>query len=131
MKNLEGNTKTVFLAIAAGTFATCAVKGPARAASVGALKKMALVAGQAGGYALTAAGRSLYADMQPLDGTATGERAKISNRSAGYVALARKKFGSQIEDMPDLTLVSQAQLWRITKPEAALAKVQAVFRLAA
>jgi hypothetical protein len=130
MIELKGNTKAVFVAIAMGAFATCQVMGPARAASVGALKKQQLVSGEAGTYSLTDVGKALYATMTMTTKSAEKKPA-ISERSAGYIAEARKKFGSQLDGVDDLTLVSRAQLWRITKPDAALAKVQAVFRLQA
>jgi hypothetical protein len=129
MKELTGNTKIVFLAIAAGAFATCQVQGPTRAASVGALKKMGLVTGNSeDGYAVTAAGGKLHETMQPAP--AEKKQSTISDRSLSFVAQVRAKF-PQLADKDDLTIVSQAQLWRITKPEAALAKVAAVFRIAA
>jgi hypothetical protein len=58
-------------------------------------------------------------------------KSKIYRRSMRYCAAARRKFGAKLARFDNTTLVSKAQLWRITKPDIAVAKVATVFKIAA
>jgi hypothetical protein len=140
---VQASTRIVFLAIAAGKFESCEVKGPSRAAAVGALKRKGLIDGQAQ-FALTEAGIELHAKLVPpapvtkqqVDPKAKAarkprdkaeEHPRHNERTMGYVRCVRDELGSAVAEKDDETI---AQLvWRVATGYRAVAKVREAFGL--
>src|ERR1700738_2478738 len=92
---LQASTRTLFLAIATGSFETCKVTGPNRGAAIGALKRKELIDGQAP-HKPPPPGKNLYAEMAPAE-SKPAKCAKSSlpahrhnERTMGYVAAVRE-----------------------------------------
>jgi hypothetical protein len=144
---VQGNSRTLFKAIAQDRFATCSVSGPARAAAVYALLRRRLISkSDEGVYSLTEAGQKLYDAMSApkvdapeattAPSEATGEMSTVktpkpkkrkgpafNKRTIGYVKAAREAFGETLARFSDEDIARVA--WRPATVEKALAKVRA------
>ena len=123
---LQGNSRTIFLAIAEDRFARCAVTGPARAAAVGALKKRGLIGKENDVYKLTWDGADLYKSLRPNQAKGSKPRAERPRHNAkvqGYVSTIRSELG--LSHLTDDAIAEK--VWRFGTVEKAVEAARAQF----
>jgi hypothetical protein len=126
---LQGNSRTIFLAIAEDRFARCAVTGPARAAAVGALLKRGLILKQGDGYNLTEAGVGTFEQLRPRkvegDTKARAERPRHNAKVHGYVCAIRADLGDIVANVSDDAIAEK--VWRFGTVEKAITVARSTF----
>jgi hypothetical protein len=126
---LQGNSRTIFLAIAENRFARCAVTGPARAAAVGALIKRGLILKQDDGYNLTEVGVGTFDALRPrkVEGEpkARAEHPRHNAKVQGYVSTIRSELGSTVAHLTDDAIADK--VWRFGTVERAVEAARTQF----